>query len=65
VVVSASLLQRFPHYMKTNGFPGIHGRAFPIAEGVMFARPGPACLREHGRRRLLQHRGGALDHAIR
>ncbi len=30
---------RFPHYMKTYGFHGIHGRAFPIAEGVKFARP--------------------------
>ena len=25
---------RFPHYMKTYGFHGIHGRAFPVAEGV-------------------------------
>ena len=30
---------RFPHYMKTYGFHGIHGRAFPIAEGVKLARP--------------------------
>ena len=30
---------RFPHYMKTYGFHGIHGRAFPIAEGVRLARP--------------------------
>jgi 2-oxoglutarate ferredoxin oxidoreductase subunit beta len=30
---------RFPHYMKTYGFHGIHGRAFPIAEGVRMARP--------------------------
>src|SRR5512142_1095514 len=30
---------RFPHYMKTYGFHGIHGRALPIAEGVKFARP--------------------------
>ena len=30
---------RFPHYMKTYGFHGIHGRAFPVAEGVKFARP--------------------------
>ena len=30
---------RFPHYMKTYGFHGIHGRAFPIAEGVKMARP--------------------------
>jgi 2-oxoglutarate ferredoxin oxidoreductase subunit beta len=30
---------RFPHYMKTYGFHGIHGRALPVAEGVKFARP--------------------------
>ena len=30
---------RFPHYMKTYGFHGIHGRAFPVAEGVKMARP--------------------------
>jgi 2-oxoglutarate/2-oxoacid ferredoxin oxidoreductase subunit beta len=30
---------RFPHYMKTYGFHGIHGRALPIAEGVRLARP--------------------------
>jgi len=30
---------RLPHYMKTYGFHGIHGRALPIAEGVKLARP--------------------------
>jgi 2-oxoglutarate ferredoxin oxidoreductase subunit beta len=30
---------RFPHYMKTYGFHGIHGRAFPVAEGVKLTRP--------------------------
>jgi 2-oxoglutarate ferredoxin oxidoreductase subunit beta len=30
---------RFPHYMRTYGFHGIHGRALPIAEGVRMARP--------------------------
>jgi 2-oxoglutarate ferredoxin oxidoreductase subunit beta len=30
---------RFPHYMKTYGFHGIHGRALPIAEGLKMARP--------------------------
>lgn len=30
---------RLPHYMNTYGFHGIHGRAFPIAEGVKMARP--------------------------
>jgi 2-oxoglutarate ferredoxin oxidoreductase subunit beta len=30
---------RFPHYMGTYGFHGLHGRAFPIAEGVKIRRP--------------------------
>ena len=30
---------RFPHYMRTYGFHGIHGRALPIAEGIKMARP--------------------------
>jgi 2-oxoglutarate/2-oxoacid ferredoxin oxidoreductase subunit beta len=28
-----------PHYMKTYGFHGIHGRALPVAEGIKLARP--------------------------
>jgi 2-oxoglutarate/2-oxoacid ferredoxin oxidoreductase subunit beta len=30
---------RFPHYMRTYGFHGIHGRALPVAEGIKMARP--------------------------
>lgn len=30
---------RFPHYMKTYGFHGLHGRALPIATGVKLHRP--------------------------
>lgn len=30
---------RFPHYMHTYGFHGIHGRALPVAEGIKMARP--------------------------
>lgn len=30
---------RFPHYMNAYGFHGIHGRAFPVAEGVKMSRP--------------------------
>ena len=30
---------RFPHYMKTYGFHGIHGRALPVAQGVKLSRP--------------------------
>ena len=30
---------RFPHYMKTYGFHGLHGRALPVATGVKLHRP--------------------------
>jgi 2-oxoglutarate/2-oxoacid ferredoxin oxidoreductase subunit beta len=30
---------RFPHYMGTYGFHGLHGRALPIAQGVKIRRP--------------------------
>lgn len=30
---------RFPHYMGTYGFHGLHGRALPIAEGIKIRRP--------------------------
>ncbi len=30
---------RFPHYMHTYGFHGIHGRALPVATGVKLNRP--------------------------
>ncbi|MCB0639176.1 MAG: hypothetical protein KDC54_21260 [Lewinella sp.] len=30
---------RFPHYMGTYGFHGLHGRAFPVASGMKFRRP--------------------------
>ena len=30
---------RFPHYLKTYGFHGIHGRALPVATGLKLQRP--------------------------
>ncbi len=30
---------RLPHYMRTYGFHGLHGRSLPIAEGVKMSRP--------------------------
>jgi len=30
---------RFPHYMKTYGFHGLHGRALPVATGIKLERP--------------------------
>ena len=30
---------RFPHYVKTYGFHGLHGRALPVATGIKLHRP--------------------------
>lgn len=30
---------KFPHYIKTYGFEGIHGRALPVATGIKLANP--------------------------
>jgi 2-oxoglutarate ferredoxin oxidoreductase subunit beta len=30
---------RFPHYVKTYGFHGLHGRALPTAQGIRMRRP--------------------------
>ena len=30
---------RFPHYTKTYGFHGLHGRALPVATGIKLERP--------------------------
>ncbi len=30
---------RFPHYMHSYGFHGLHGRALPVAEGIKLRRP--------------------------
>jgi len=30
---------RFPHYLRTYGFHGIHGRALPVATGIKLQRP--------------------------
>ncbi|MBX9604282.1 MAG: hypothetical protein K2X35_24980 [Bryobacteraceae bacterium] len=39
VVSGIGCSSRFPHYMKTYGFHGLHGRAFPVACGIRSRRP--------------------------
>jgi 2-oxoglutarate ferredoxin oxidoreductase subunit beta len=39
VVSGIGCSSRFPHYMKTYGFHGLHGRALPLACGVRSRRP--------------------------
>lgn len=39
VVSGIGCSSRFPHYMKTYGFHGLHGRALPVACGIRSRRP--------------------------
>ena len=39
VVSGIGCSSRFPHYMKTYGFHGLHGRPLPVASGIRSRRP--------------------------
>ncbi len=56
---------RFPYYMDTYGFHGIHGRAAAIASGVKIANPGLSVLDITGDGDALAIGGNHFIHAIR
>ncbi len=56
---------RFPHYMNTYGFHGLHGRAFPVACGVKFRRPDLDVFVITGDGDCCSIGAGAWIHAIR
>lgn len=56
---------RFPHYMNTYGFHGLHGRAFPVACGVKFRRPDLHVFVITGDGDCCSIGAGAWIHAIR
>ena len=56
---------RFPHYMNTYGFHGLHGRAFPVACGVKFRRPDLNVFVITGDGDCCSIGAGAWVHAIR
>lgn len=56
---------RFPHYMRTYGFHGTHGRALPIAEGVKMARPDLAVFVSTGDGDCLSIGAAHWIHAVR
>jgi len=56
---------RFPHYMDTYGFHGLHGRAFPVASGVKFRRPDLDVFVVTGDGDCISIGAGAWIHAIR
>ena len=39
IVSGIGCSSRFPHYMKTYGFHGLHGRPLPVASGIRSRRP--------------------------
>ncbi|MCP4456543.1 MAG: 2-oxoglutarate oxidoreductase [Cytophagales bacterium] len=56
---------RFPHYMDTYGFHGLHGRAFPVACGVKFRRPDLDVFVVTGDGDCCSIGAGAWIHAVR
>lgn len=56
---------RFPHYMKTYGFHGLHGRAFPVASGIKWRRPDLSVFVITGDGDCCSIGAGAWIHAIR
>lgn len=56
---------RFPHYMNTYGFHGLHGRAFPVASGIKFRRPDLDVFVITGDGDCVSIGAGAWIHAIR
>ena len=47
---------KLPHYLRSNVFNGLHGRAIPAATGIKVANPGAHGARDDRRRGLLRRR---------
>ena len=56
---------RLPHYLRTYGFHGIHGRALPISTGVRLARPDMKVIVTMGDGDCFSIGGNHWLHAIR
>jgi 2-oxoglutarate ferredoxin oxidoreductase subunit beta len=56
---------RFPHYMKTYGFHGIHGRALPVSTGIKLHRPDLEVFTVMGDGDCVSIGAGHWIHAIR
>ncbi len=56
---------RFPHYMKTYGFHGIHGRALPVSTGIKLHRPDLKVFTVMGDGDCVSIGAGHWIHAIR
>jgi 2-oxoglutarate ferredoxin oxidoreductase subunit beta len=56
---------RFPHYVKTYGFHGIHGRALPISTGIKLHRPDLTVFTVMGDGDCVSIGAGHWIHAVR
>ncbi len=56
---------KMPHYIKTNAFHSLHGRAIPIATGVKLSNPELTVIAEGGDGDIYSEGGNHLVHAIR
>jgi len=56
---------RFPHYVKTYGFHGIHGRALPVSTGIKLHRPDLTVFTVMGDGDCVSIGAGHWIHAIR
>ena len=65
VISGIGCSSRFPYYLETYGFHGIHGRALPIATGVKLANPELSVWVATGDGDALSIGGNHLIHALR
>jgi 2-oxoglutarate ferredoxin oxidoreductase subunit beta len=56
---------RFPHYVKTYGFHGIHGRALPVSTGIKLHRPDLTVFTVMGDGDCVSIGAGHWIHAVR
>lgn len=54
-----------PHYINTNGFNGLHGRALPLASGVKISNPGQLVIVHGGDGDGYGEGGNHFIHSIR
>ncbi|MDQ7827087.1 MAG: thiamine pyrophosphate-dependent enzyme [Candidatus Eremiobacteraeota bacterium] len=56
---------KIPHYLKTNFFNGLHGRALPAATGIKAANPGLTVIAESGDGDMYGEGGNHFIHTLR
>ncbi|MBN2254797.1 MAG: 2-oxoacid ferredoxin oxidoreductase [Deltaproteobacteria bacterium] len=67
IVIASGIGQaaKMPHYVRTNVFNGLHGRAIPAATAIKAANPGLTVIAEGGDGDMYGEGGNHFIHAIR